>query len=99
MKLFHRQVPEPGPKQTHYVLRFPNPERGGTTKQTYWLARDLKNFPVKVVTDTGGMKMTTVNHDIDLGASVAESLVTPPEGVTFQDMSEMMKGMPQQREN
>ena len=74
-------------------------ERGGTTKQTYWLARDLKNFPVKVVTETGGMKMTTLNHDVDLGASVPDSLLTPPDGVKFQDMSEMMKGMPAQREN
>ena len=73
-------------------------ERGGTTKQTYWLARDLKDFPIKVVTENGGMKMSTVNHDVELGAKVPDSLLTVPEGVTFQGMSEMMKGMPAQRD-
>jgi hypothetical protein len=29
---------------------------------------------------------------------VPDSLLTPPEGVTFQDMSEMMKGMPAQKD-
>jgi len=82
-----------------YEYTDPNLDRGAASKQTFWLAKDLKNFPVKVVTETSGMKMTTVNHDIELGASVAESLVTPPDNVKFQDMSEMMKGMPAQREN
>jgi hypothetical protein len=75
------------------------PERGGTTKQTYWLAKDLKDFPVKVVTENGGMKMSTLNHDVELGAAVPDSLLTPPDGVKFQDMSEMMKGMPAQKQN
>ena len=74
-------------------------ERGGTTKQTYWLARDLKDFPVKVVTETGGMTLTTSNHDVELNAAVPDSLLVPPDGVKFQDMSEMMKGMPAQRQN
>ena len=65
----------------------------GPVQQKYWLARDLKNFPIKVVSETGGMKITTTNSDIELGASVADSLVTPPENVNFQDLSEMMKGM------
>ena len=43
-----------------------SPERGGTTKQSYWLAKDLKDFPVKVVTENGGMKTSTLNHDVDL---------------------------------
>ena len=76
----------------------PSPERGGTAKQTYWLAKDLKDFPVKVVTENGGMKMSTLNHDVELGARVPDSLLTPPEDVKFQDMSEMMKGMPAQKD-
>jgi hypothetical protein len=63
----------------------------GPVKQKYWLARDLKNFPVKVVSETEGMKITTTNSNIEIGASVADALVTPPENVKFQDMSEMMK--------
>jgi hypothetical protein len=70
-------------------------ERSG--KQTYWLARDMKNFPIKVVNETGGMKVTTVNSDIDLKASIPDSMLEPPAGVKFQDMSEMMKGRPPQR--
>jgi len=68
------------------------PERGRTAKQTYWLARDLKNFPVKLMAEIGDAKMTTVNSDIELGVAVPDSMVTPPDNVKFQDMSEMMKG-------
>jgi hypothetical protein len=64
----------------------------GTGKQTYWLARDMKNFPIKVVNETGGMKITTLNSDIDLKASVPDAMLEPPADVKFQDMSEMMKG-------
>jgi hypothetical protein len=76
-----------------------SPERGATTNQTYWLAKDLKDFPVKVVTENGGMKMSTLNHHVELGAKVPDSLLALPDGVNFQDMSEMMKGMPAQKEN
>ncbi len=65
----------------------------GPIQQKYWLARDLKNFPVKVVSETGGMKITTTNSDIEIGASVPDSMLTPPENVKFRDMSEMMKGI------
>ena len=68
-------------------------EKGKTAKQTYWLAKDLKNFPIKVVSDLGTAKLTTINSDIELGTSVSDALVTPPDNVKFQDMSEMMKGM------
>jgi hypothetical protein len=70
-------------------------EKGRTAKQTYWLAKDLKNFPVKLVADLGEAKMTTVNSDIELGASVPDAMVTPPDNVKFQDMSEMMKSRSQ----
>jgi hypothetical protein len=66
-------------------------------KQTYWLARDMKNFPIKVVNETGGMKITTLNSDIDLKASVPDAMLEPPADVKFQDMSEMMKGRPAKR--
>jgi len=62
-----------------------------TGKQTYWLARDLKNFPIKVVNETGGMKVTILNSDIDLKASFPDAMLEPPADVKFQDMSEMMK--------
>jgi hypothetical protein len=45
------------------------------------------------------MKMTTLNRNVEIGARVPESLLTPPDGVKFQDMSEMMKGKPAQRGN
>jgi hypothetical protein len=70
-----------------------------SVKQTYWLARDLKNFPIKVVSETDGMKMTSINSDIDLGASVPDAMVKPPDNIKFEDMSEMMKGKPSKRQN
>lgn len=75
------------------IYEYTDTESDRPMQQKYWLARDLKNFPVKVVSETGGMKITTINHDIELGASVPDSLLTPPDKVKFQDMSEMMKGM------
>ncbi len=66
-------------------------EQGRTVKQTYWLAKDLKNFPVKIVAEVGEAKITTINSDIELGASVPDAMVAPPDNVKFEDMSEMMK--------
>jgi hypothetical protein len=65
--------------------------RRGPVKGKYWLAKDLKNFPIKTVMETGDMTITTTNYDIDLNASVPDALVTPPENVKFQDMSEMTR--------
>jgi hypothetical protein len=81
-----------------YEYTEPAAEAGGSgprepAKEKYWLARDLKNFPVKTIAETGNMKITTTNYDIDLGAHVSEAMVTPPENVKFTDMSDMMKGM------
>ena len=73
-------------------------EKGRTAKQTYWLAKDLKGFPVKLVADLGVAKMTTTNSDIDLAASVPDSMIALPENVKFRDMSEMMKDRPSQRQ-
>ena len=66
---------------------------GKSLKGKYWLANDLKHFPIKSISETGSMTITTTNYDIDLAAHVSDALVTPPESVKFQDMSEMMKGM------
>ena len=60
-------------------------ERGASWKRTFWLAKDLKNFAVKVVTETGGTKTTMLNHDVDLSATVPDSFLIPPDGVKFQD--------------
>ena len=68
-------------------------ERMGKVKETFWLASDLKSFPIKYVMESGSMKMTSVNSAIEIPASVSEAMLTPPKDVEFQDMSEMMKGM------
>ena len=64
----------------------------GSVKEKFWLAKDLKGFPVKMIADTGNMKITTTNSDVELGAHVPDAMLTPPENVKFQDMSEMMRG-------
>jgi outer membrane lipoprotein-sorting protein len=63
-------------------------------KEKYWLAKDLKNFPIRYQAQTGDTKITTTNSDVDLAAAVSDSMMTPPDKVQFRDMSEMMKGMP-----
>lgn len=66
----------------------------GPQKEKFWLAKDLKNFPIRYQAQTGDTKITTTNSDVDLGAAVSDSMMTPPDKVQFRDMSEMMKGMP-----
>ncbi len=60
-------------------------------REKVWLATDLKNFPVKVVVDTNGMTMTSRNSDVELNASVADTMVTVPTDVQFRDISDMIK--------
>jgi hypothetical protein len=67
------------------------------THGRYWLAQDLKDFPVKAVIDTAGSKMTYHNTDIQIPATIPDSMMAVPSNVRFQDMSEMMKGMPRKR--
>lgn len=77
-----------------YVLE--TNEGGQKAKHTGWLARTKSGFPVKWVMETGNNKTTTTNRDIEIPASVADSLLTPPKDVDFQDLSEMMKNVPKQ---
>ena len=60
----------------------------------YWLAQDLKNFPVKAVTESSASKVTYHNTDIQVPATISDEMMTLPKGVDFQDMSEMMRGAP-----
>ncbi|MEP7132593.1 MAG: hypothetical protein ABI914_05475 [Acidobacteriota bacterium] len=60
-------------------------------KEKVWLATDLKNFPVKVVVETSGMTMTSLNSEVQLNASVPDGMVTVPADIQFRDMSEMIK--------
>jgi uncharacterized protein DUF4412 len=59
----------------------------------YWLARDLRDFPIKAVVEQNGMKVTYHNVKIEAPAMVADSMMEIPKDVEFQDLSEMMKGM------
>jgi len=67
--------------------------QGRERKETVWLATDLHNFPLKVIAESNGTKVTSRNSDVEFKAAIPESMLKPPADVTFQDMSEMMKGM------
>ena len=60
----------------------------------YWLAQDLKNFPVKIVSETTRGKTTYHNTDIQIPGTVPDDMFVLPRDVTFRDMSEMMQGRP-----
>jgi outer membrane lipoprotein-sorting protein len=66
---------------------------GRDHKETVWLATDLNNFPLKVISESNGTKVTSRNSDVEFKAAVSDAMMKPPDDVTFQDMSEMMKGM------
>ena len=56
----------------HLRVHRDGPSEDGRRKQTYWLAKDLKRLPGQGRWRTlGEAKMTTVNSDIELGASSA----------------------------
>jgi len=71
-------------------------EHGQKAKHTGWLRRDKSGFPAKWVVEAGNAKTTTTNRDIEIPATVPESMMTLPTDVRFQDMAEMMKTMPRQ---
>ncbi|HEY6146227.1 MAG TPA: DUF4412 domain-containing protein [Thermoanaerobaculia bacterium] len=66
---------------------------GQDRKETVWLATDLQNFPLKVITESNGTRVTSRNSDVELKPSIPDAMMKPPADVAFQDMSEMMKGM------
>jgi hypothetical protein len=60
----------------------------------YWLAQDLKNFPIKIIAETPQGKTTYHNTDIQIPGTVSDDMFLIPKDVTFRDMSEMMQGRP-----
>ena len=64
------------------------------THGRYWLAKELKFFPVQAVVERAGSKITYHNRDIQIPAADVDAMMALPSDVQFQDMSEMMKGMP-----
>ena len=75
-----------------YELDVPAAEGRPERTEKVWLATDLRNFPLKVVVEQGGMTVTSRNRDVDFPPRIADSLLTPPSDVEFQDMSEMIRG-------
>jgi outer membrane lipoprotein-sorting protein len=75
-----------------YELDVPSAEGRGGRMETVWLATDLRNFPLKVVVEQGGMKVTSRNRDVDFSTRIPDSLLKPPSDVEFRDMSKMIRG-------
>lgn len=84
------------------VYAWETPQEG---KGTYWLARDLKGFPVRVVIERPQMspyrskpidvvKLEYRNREVQVPAKIPEELLQPPDDVTFQDASEIFGGLP-----
>jgi len=84
------------------VYAYETPQDG---KGTYWLARDLKGFPVRVVIERSVMvpyrgkpidtvKLDYRNRDVQVPARVPEELLEPPNDVQFQDAAEIFTNLP-----
>jgi outer membrane lipoprotein-sorting protein len=65
----------------------------GSRKETVWLAADLRNFPLKVIAESNGTRVTSHNSDVVFRADAPDTLFAAPTDIEFQDMSEMMKKM------
>jgi hypothetical protein len=66
---------------------------GGPRKETVSLATDLHNFPLKVVAQSAGTKITSRNRNVSFSTTLSEAAMAPPKDIDFKDMSEMLKGM------
>ena len=76
------------------------------TKGTYWLARDLDDFPIRVELErpeamlpyrsrpTGTVRITYENREVRLGEKVDAARFAPPPGMKFDDASEILTGKP-----
>jgi len=64
---------------------------GNKTESTVWNATDLKNFPVKIVTDQAGKPVTMLFKNISL-AKPASSVFEAPAGFTkYDDVQTMVR--------
>jgi hypothetical protein len=66
---------------------------GGPRKETVSLATDLHNFPLKVVAQSAGTKITSHNRNVSFAPTFSEAAMAPPKDIEFKDMTEMLKGM------
>lgn len=66
---------------------------GRVRKETLWLAGDLRSFPLKVIEESGGSKVTSRNSEVALGKDFGDAIVTVPADVEFRDMAEVLKNM------
>ena len=76
------------------------------TKGTYWLARDLDDFPIRVEIErpeamlpsrsrpTGTVRIAYENREVRLGEKLDPSRFAPPPGMKFDDASEILTGKP-----
>ena len=51
---------------------------GRERKETVWLAKDLQNFPLKVISESNGTKVTSRNSDIEFKAAIPDSMLNRP---------------------
>ncbi len=79
------------------IFEFESREEG---KGTYWLARDLGDFPIKAILErrlflpysgkpVAVDRVEYHNRDIRIGGPVPAGKLEPPAGVRFQDASEI----------
>ena len=84
------------------VYAYETPQDG---KGTYWLARDLRGFPLRIRIERPQMspyrgkpiaivKIGYHNRDVQVPARVPEELLEPPGNVQFQDAAEIFTNLP-----
>ncbi len=59
-------------------------------KETVWLATDLHGFPLQVIAESEGSRITSRNREVSFPSALPDDLFIPPPGVQFRDLSEVM---------
>jgi len=88
------------------VYAFESPQGG---KDTYWLARDLRGFPVRAIVErrqvlpfktsveVSRVRLDYRNTEIRIPSKVPPERLAVPAGVEFQDATDLISGRPPRR--
>jgi len=63
---------------------------GRTRKETVWLASDLHDFPLQVISESEGRRITSRNRDVSFTTPIPDAVMVLPADVLFRDLAEVL---------
>lgn len=63
---------------------------GRARKETVWLASDLHGFPLQVIAESEGGRITSRNRDVTFTTPIPDAVLAIPPDVLFRDLSDVL---------